>query len=60
MCIQSTRLLNTLEMVTISTVENKGNHNHEAADDDDVKLSSLSIFSPSLLTDDSFSRWAGG
>ena len=37
MCIQSTRLLNTLEMVTISTVENKGNHNHEADDDDDVK-----------------------
>lgn len=35
MCIQSTRLLNTLEMVTISTVENKGNHSHD--DDDDVK-----------------------
>lgn len=35
MCIQSTQLLNTLEMVTISTVENKGNHNHDADDDDD-------------------------
>lgn len=57
MCIQSIWLLNTLEMGTISTVENKGSHNH----DDDVKwlfpcptspgknqLSSLSIFAPLL------------
>ena len=36
MCIQSTQLLvNALEMVTISTVENNGNHNPDDDDDDD-------------------------